>query len=107
MITVTILNPVCSIHGTAYHNGHYPLCDELEGITTIRNYEPQQAAEKESDMKTLKVKIFKGKDGKWYFRGRAGNNEIVLPSQHYSRRSSAVRGFKKLQQLIANAEIVK
>jgi len=36
--------------------------------------------------------VFRGLDGQYYFHLRAGNGEIVLQSQGYSRRTSAVNG---------------
>src|SRR5438477_1907 len=37
-----------------------------------------------------RFETFVGKDGKYYFHLRADNGEIVLQSQSYTRRSSAV-----------------
>lgn len=38
------------------------------------------------------VTIFAGRNGKWYFRATARNNEKIASSQSYTRRSDAVRG---------------
>jgi uncharacterized protein YegP (UPF0339 family) len=39
-----------------------------------------------------RFQVFTGLDGQWYFHLRAANCEIVLQSQAYTRRSSAVDG---------------
>jgi hypothetical protein len=39
-----------------------------------------------------KFQVFRGFDGKYYFHLRATNGEIVLQSQAYTRRSSAIDG---------------
>jgi uncharacterized protein YegP (UPF0339 family) len=44
-----------------------------------------------------RFETFKGKDGKTYFRLRAGNGQIVLQSQGYSSKSKAESGVKAVK----------
>ena len=44
-----------------------------------------------------RFETFKGKDGKTYFRLRAGNGQIVLQSQGYSSKSKADAGIKSVK----------
>jgi uncharacterized protein len=46
-----------------------------------------------------KFQVFRGFDGSYYFHLRAANGEIVLQSQAYTRRASAVAG---TQSVVAN-----
>lgn len=39
-----------------------------------------------------RFEIFPGKDGKWYFRLRAGNGKIVCQSQGYGTKRHCVDG---------------
>jgi len=39
-----------------------------------------------------KFQVFKGKQGKHYFRLKAGNNQIVLQSQGYTTKAAAKAG---------------
>jgi uncharacterized protein YegP (UPF0339 family) len=41
---------------------------------------------------TAKFQVFRGLDGQYYFHLRAGNGEIVLQSEGYTRKSSALDG---------------
>merc|ERR1712007_211748 len=54
------------------------------------------------------VSMGKGKGGKWYFRLKAGNNQIVLASQAYAAKSGAEKGVasvKKNGKTKANYEV--
>lgn len=47
--------------------------------------------------KDAAVDVYKGNDGKFYYRVKAGNGEIIADSsQGYSRRWSAVRAANNL-----------
>lgn len=46
---------------------------------------------------------FKAKNGRWHFRVKAGNGEIVSPSQGYASRRGAIRGFYSAQRAFASA----
>merc|ERR1712048_1046012 len=42
--------------------------------------------------------IFKGKGGKYYFRLRAANKEIILQSQGYTANSGAMHGVESVKK---------
>jgi uncharacterized protein YegP (UPF0339 family) len=37
----------------------------------------------------MRIELFKGEDGKWYFRFIAANNEIVATSEAYTNKVDA------------------
>ena len=45
-----------------------------------------------------KFVIFKGKDGKDYFRLKAGNGEVILASQGYKSRKSCLNGTESVRK---------
>merc|ERR1712039_1025596 len=45
-----------------------------------------------------KFEIFKGKGGKFYFRLKAANNQIILQSQGYKGMSGATTGVKSVKR---------
>ena len=49
--------------------------------------------------------VIEGKDGKWYFNLKAGNNEIILASQGYSSKSGAEEGTGAVQRAAAGAVV--
>lgn len=49
--------------------------------------------------------VFKGKNGKWYFNLKAGNNEVILSSQGYSNKQAAEEGTGAVARAAADAEI--
>lgn len=57
-------------------------------------------------MKKLKIQVFKGKDGQWYFRIRSSNAQIIAQSEGYTRRSSVMRIIKTLQRKMGTAQIM-
>ncbi len=44
-----------------------------------------------------KFEIFKGKDGKYYFRLKAGNGEIIAQSEGYSSKQGAQDGIASVK----------
>jgi len=48
-------------------------------------------------VKQARFEIFTGEDKKFYFHLRAGNGEIILVSQAYTAKSSAMTGIKSVQ----------
>ncbi len=55
-----------------------------------------------------KFEIFKGKSIRnpgWFFRLRAPNGQIMLQSEGYDRRSGAMKGAKRVQQVAMRAII--
>jgi uncharacterized protein YegP (UPF0339 family) len=59
----------------------------LSTVIAVVNKANQAAANPKAQFQ-----VFRGLDGKYYFHLRAGNGEIVLQSQAYTARSSAVGG---------------
>jgi uncharacterized protein len=45
-----------------------------------------------------KFEIFKGADGKYYFRLKAGNGEIIAHSQGYSSKQGAQDGIASVKK---------
>jgi uncharacterized protein YegP (UPF0339 family) len=39
----------------------------------------------------MRLEIFQGENGQWYWRARGGNHEIVCQSEGFTKRSSAIR----------------
>jgi len=44
----------------------------------------------------MKIEVFRGKDGQWYFRVKAGNGQIVAQSEGYTRKYDAKKGAIRL-----------
>jgi hypothetical protein len=55
-------------------------------------------AKKAAAPRTARFFVFRGLDGKYYFNLRAGNGQIVLQSQAYTRRASAVAGTQSVRE---------
>lgn len=51
-----------------------------------------EAASQAAAARRATFQVFRGLDGQYYFHLRAGNGEIVLSSESYTRRSNAVAG---------------
>lgn len=45
-----------------------------------------------------KFVVFNGKDGKSYFRLKAGNGEVILASQGYKSRKSCLNGIESVRK---------
>lgn len=58
-----------------------------------------QAAKTQPAPKVERFELFKGEDGKSYFRLRAANGEIMLGSQGYTSKQSAKKG---IESVVAN-----
>lgn len=54
-----------------------------------------------------KFEIFKDKAGKFRFRLKASNGEIVAASEAYEAKASAVKGCEAVQRAAAGATIVE
>ncbi|MGE3500191.1 MAG: YegP family protein [Candidatus Binatia bacterium] len=52
-----------------------------------------------------KFEVYPGKDGKFRFRLKASNGEIVAQGQGYSSRAAAKRGCEAVQNAAAGARI--
>jgi uncharacterized protein YegP (UPF0339 family) len=62
-----------------------------------------KAATRGAAATNAKFQVFLGLDGKYYFHLRAGNGEIVLQSQAYTRRASALAGTASVRANGTNA----
>lgn len=49
--------------------------------------------------------IFKGKDRKWYFHLRAQNGKVLLQSEAYNSKQSAIKGINSIR-VNANSSII-
>jgi uncharacterized protein len=58
----------------------------------------EKGAEKKAAPRRERFELFKGEDGKSYFRLRAANGEILLGSQGYTASSSAKNGIASVQE---------
>jgi uncharacterized protein len=65
----------------------------VDGVIAVLQNPTSAAAETSGP----RFETFKGKDGKSYFRLRAGNGQIVLQSQGYSSKSKADAGIKAVK----------
>jgi uncharacterized protein len=80
--------------------GNYQVIGTSELYTTKSNAQRAistvagivQAANQAASQTGARFQVFHGLDGAYYFHLRAANGEIVLQSQGYTRRSSAVSG---------------
>jgi len=61
--------------------------------------ESEESTEDDLTVKSGHLETFQGQDDRWYFRLVAGNEQIVLGSQSYSRESSAKNG---AQSVVSN-----
>jgi len=43
----------------------------------------------------VKVQVFSGSDGRWYFHTKARNGRVLDRSQGYTRRASAKKGAER------------
>jgi len=53
-----------------------------------------------------KFEVFKGTDGKYYFRLKAANGEIIAHSQAYTSKQGAVDGANAVKRIAPTAPIV-
>jgi len=62
-----------------------------------------ETPESKAAVKQSRFEVFTGEDKKFYFHLRAGNGEIILVSQAYTAKASAMTGIKSVQTNGANA----
>ena len=60
------------------------------GVATVASI--VESANELKAVRRAAFQVFRGLDGQYYFHLRAGNGEIVLQSEGYTRRSSAIAG---------------
>ncbi|WP_232665332.1 YegP family protein [Pseudonocardia sp. TRM90224] len=53
-----------------------------------------------------KFEVYEGKDGKFRFRLKAGNGEVVASGQGYSSKAAAHKGCEAVQNAANGAKIV-
>ena len=54
-----------------------------------------------------KFEVYEGKGGKWRFRLKAANGEVIATSQGYSSKASAKNGVDSVRRHAAEADIVE
>lgn len=54
-------------------------------------------------MNTPRFHVYKGGNGQWYWRLRAGNGRIVADGEGYTRRHDAVRACNRFKALVDRA----
>lgn len=52
----------------------------------------------------MRIQVFPGKDG-WHYRVRSINGQILLVSESYTRRASALRAARRFKYAISEARI--
>ena len=53
-----------------------------------------------------KFEVYEGKDGKFRFRLKAGNGEVVATGQGYSSKAAAKKGVEAVQKAAVDAMVV-
>jgi uncharacterized protein len=53
-----------------------------------------------------KFEVYEDKGGKWRFRLKAGNGEVVAQGQAYADKKAAVKGCEALQRAADGAAVV-
>jgi Uncharacterized conserved protein len=74
---------------------------------TFHRIEPPISVEQGSTTMAGKFEIYAGKDGKYRFRLKAGNGEVVATGQGYSSKAAAKKGVEAVQKAAAGATIVE
>ncbi|MFC4948184.1 YegP family protein [Pseudonocardia sp. GCM10023141] len=54
-----------------------------------------------------KFEVYEGKDGKFRFRLKAGNGEVVASGQGYATKAAAKKGCEAVQNAASSATIVE
>lgn len=54
-----------------------------------------------------KFELYKGKDGQYYFRLKAGNGETIAVSEGYTTKASAKNGIASVKKNASIAETVE
>ncbi len=52
-----------------------------------------------------KFEVYEGKNGKYYFRLKSGNGEVICTSQGYASETGAERGAESVQENAPKAKI--
>ncbi|HYC55849.1 MAG TPA: DUF1508 domain-containing protein [Candidatus Binatia bacterium] len=47
-----------------------------------------------------RFEVYRGRNGLWFTRFRAGNNQVVMAGEGYTRRRDAVLGCRRMQRAI-------
>lgn len=53
-----------------------------------------------------KFEVFEDKSGKWRFRLKAGNGEVVAQGQAYASKAAALKGCEAVQRAAHGAKVV-
>lgn len=56
-------------------------------------------------MRTGKFEVYQTKDGKWRFRLKAGNGEIICSGEEYETKQGCLKGVASIQRNATKAEI--
>jgi len=56
---------------------------------------------------SAKFEVFQAKDGKFHFRLKAANGEIIAQSQGYASKANCMNGIESVKTNAASAEVVE
>jgi len=82
-----------------------------EVVGTSEMYKAKASAEngiesvKKNAANDARFEVFEGKNGKWYFRLKAGNGEPILASQGYTSESGAKDGCGAVARAADGADV--
>ena len=48
----------------------------------------------------MKIRVFQGNDGQWYWSLKARNGQVMAQSEGYTRRQGAMRAAERLQSML-------
>lgn len=54
----------------------------------------------------MKIYIFRGEDGQWYWHVKSKNNKIICQSEGYQRKAGALKAVKSLKVNLSKAMLV-
>ncbi len=82
-----------------------------DGIDSVRRCSAggveDQTVEGFETVKHPKFEVYEDKGGKFRFRLKARNGEIILPSQAYTDKASCLKGIESVKANAPDAEVVK
>jgi uncharacterized protein YegP (UPF0339 family) len=82
-----------------------------DGIDSVRRCSAggveDQTVEGFETVKHPKFEVYEDKGGKFRFRLKARNGEIILPSQAYKDKASCLKGIESVKANAPDAEVVK
>ena len=82
-----------------------------DGIDSVRRSSvgeiEDQTVEGFATVKHPKFEVYEDKGGKFRFRLKARNGEIILPSQAYKDKASCLKGIESVKANAPEAEVVK